>query len=525
MATMASATALVAAVNAAAAAAASKPPSLPSDVMSGVLDYSALNGPSSVAAVAAAAVSSTKSSKFGSGNGNAGFDMGRHPISTHTNNSLSGYGGRLQFFKGKRSQQPMKNSNFYNNCLFFEDGKFILELARAKDGDKAGWVSVPRKAFRTPSAATSATVTPTSAVTTTYPKNENSTSLSCEYTSILYIHTYEINLIYDYLHTVSDDNSSIQSSPWQRDQPWKQTRPRRGISKELSLYYQRPRHNVLNSRARKAAMRKRRRPYEVSLGSEDPKSIFERIPTTPTENADETLKATDSSLIDSKSPERQQEQQSQQSDEIKDEAKLEAAIKKDVDVTDIKTESESEPKTNLDDCKDIDVDGIKTEANVEKMNTSEDEDAMSVTVDDANQSTTTTPTTTTTNSGLVNGNANELNGDSKTHISKCEAPAGDEVNTRSRSTTRTTATTEIRLKKHKPRAKLNSIIQKLIDGVPARLEQLSKTPAAPTVAAAAAMERNSSSGGGAIGSLSHSLAHKVGVGVTEYTKIILYICC
>lgn len=100
MATMASATALVAAVNAAAAAA-SKPPS---DVMSGVLDYSALNGPSSVAAVAAA-VSSTKSSKFGSGNGNVGFDMGRHPISTHTNNSLSGYGGRLQFFKGKRTQQ------------------------------------------------------------------------------------------------------------------------------------------------------------------------------------------------------------------------------------------------------------------------------------------------------------------------------------------------------------------------------------------------------------------------------------
>lgn len=264
-------------------------------------------------------------------------------------------------------------------------------------------------------------------------------------------------------------------------------------------------------------MRKRRRPYEVSLGSEDPKSIFERLSTPPAENADETLKATDSSLIDSKSPERKQEQQSQQSDEIKDEVKSEAAIKKEVDVTDIKTEPESEPKTNLDDCKDIDVDGIKTEANVEKMNTSEDEDAMSVTVDDANQST----TTTTTNSGLVNGNANELNGDSKTNIIKCEAPIGDEGNTRSTSTSTTTATTtittEIRLKKHKPRAKLNSIIQKLINGVPARLEQLSKIPAAPTVtAAAAAVERNSSSGGGAIGSLSHSLAHKVGVGVTDH---------
>lgn len=264
-------------------------------------------------------------------------------------------------------------------------------------------------------------------------------------------------------------------------------------------------------------MRKRRRPYEVSLGSEDPKSIFERLSTLPAENADETLKATDSSLIDSKSPERKQEQQSQQSDEIKDEVKSEAAIKKEVDVTDIKTEPESEPKTNLDDCKDIDVDGIKTEANVEKMNTSEDEDAMSVTVDDANQST----TTTTANSGLVNGNANELNGDSKTNIIKCEAPIGDEGNSRSTSTSTTTATTtittEIRLKKHKPRAKLNSIIQKLINGVPARLEQLSKIPAAPTVTAAAvAVDRNSSSGGGAIGSLSHSLAHKVGIGVSDH---------
>lgn len=289
---------------------------------------------------------------------------------------------------------------------------------------------------------------------------------------------------------VSDDNSSIQSSPWQRDQPWKQTRPRRGISKELSLYYQRPRHNVLNSRARQAALRKRRRPYEPSLGIEDSKSIFERLPTQ--ENGDETLKAVDS--LESKTPEKQE----QQSDEIKDEDKSEP-IKK--DVTEIKAETESEPKTNLDDCKDIDVEGIKTEANVEKMNTSEDEDAMSVTVEDANQS------TTATNSGLlINGNANELNGDSKAHI-KCEA--GGAVNTTSTSTTTTTTMTmtEIRLKKQKPRAKLNSIIHKL--------RQLSKTPAAGVsmVTTTTAAERNSSSGGGAIGSLSHSLAHKVGVSI------------
>lgn len=65
-------------------------PKAPADVMAGVLDYSALNSPNA-----------TKSSKFvGTGNGSSSFDMGRHPISMHSNNSMSGYGGRLQFFKG-----------------------------------------------------------------------------------------------------------------------------------------------------------------------------------------------------------------------------------------------------------------------------------------------------------------------------------------------------------------------------------------------------------------------------------------
>ncbi|XP_030573607.1 protein hairless [Drosophila novamexicana] len=421
----ASATALLAAAAGVAA------PKATADVMAGVLDYSALNGPSATA---------TKSSKFGgTGNGSSSFDMGRHPISTHSNNSMSGYGGRLQFFK---------------------DGKFILELARAKDGDKNGWVSVPRKPFRTPSAATSATVTPTSAVTTTYPKNENSTSLS-----------------------FSDDNSSIQSSPWQRDQPWKQTRPRRGISKELSLFYQRPRYNVLSQSARQAAMRKRRRPYEQTLASEDHHSIFERVSTH--ENGDETLKAIEA---DAKAAEKQP-------DEIKA-----VAIKE--ELNEDKTESESKPCSNA--SNDSNIDAVKAEATMEKMNTSEDEDAMSVTVDDV---------TAPTSDSLVNGSASELNGDLKAHT-KCEA--GSEIDTRTSAaaaSTSTMKTTDIRLKKQKPRAKLNSIIQKLIDGVPARLEQLSKTPATAATASAMAStaERSSSnsSGGGAIGSLSHSLAHKV----------------
>jgi len=98
------------------------------------------------------------------------------------------------------------------------------------------------------------------------------------------------------------------------------------------------------------------------------------------------------------------------------------------------------------------------EETVEKMNTSEDEEAMTAPLRSANP---------------VNG---EINGDLKTRTGK---------------------------PKPKPRAKLSSIIQKLIDGVPARLEQLSKAPAVSATSTASA-ER-----GGAIGSLGHSLTHKV----------------
>ncbi|XP_053669288.1 protein hairless-like [Anopheles marshallii] len=121
---------------------------------------------------------------------------------------------------------------------FFKDGKFILELARAREGEKTSWISVPRKTFWPP------TVSSTSA---NFHKHESSTSLS-----------------------FSDDNSSIQSSPWQRDHCWKQSNPRPNISKELSLYYFRP----LKARGRPSQdtrlrwRRKRRRPYEPNLPPE-----------------------------------------------------------------------------------------------------------------------------------------------------------------------------------------------------------------------------------------------------------------
>ncbi|XP_050079470.1 mucin-19 [Anopheles maculipalpis] len=122
---------------------------------------------------------------------------------------------------------------------FFKDGKFILELARAREGEKTSWISVPRKTYWPP------TVSSTSA---NFHKHESSTSLS-----------------------FSDDNSSIQSSPWQRDHCWKQSNPRSNISKELSLYYFRPlkaRVKPPSEDTRLRWRRKRRRPYDSSLPPE-----------------------------------------------------------------------------------------------------------------------------------------------------------------------------------------------------------------------------------------------------------------
>ncbi|KAJ2953430.1 hypothetical protein O0L34_g1017 [Tuta absoluta] len=115
---------------------------------------------------------------------------------------------------------------------FFKDGKFILELVRGcgREGERSGWVSVPRKTFWPPAAAPP---------TPPHPPHA-SASLS-----------------------VSDDNSSIQSSPWQRDHCWKQAAPRRNLSKELAMYYCRP-ATLLTPVIAAASRAKRRRPYDTS---------------------------------------------------------------------------------------------------------------------------------------------------------------------------------------------------------------------------------------------------------------------
>ncbi|KAF5292353.1 hypothetical protein FQA39_LY03387 [Lamprigera yunnana] len=121
---------------------------------------------------------------------NGNTDGGAVPPKEECSNNAYNQGGRLKFFK---------------------DGKFILELERARDGERVSWVSVPRKTYWPPQGI--------AAPTPAY-RQESNTSLS-----------------------VSDDNSSIQSSPWQRDHSWKQTTPRRNLSKEMTFFYYRHRKN------------------------------------------------------------------------------------------------------------------------------------------------------------------------------------------------------------------------------------------------------------------------------------------
>ncbi|XP_046402571.1 protein hairless [Ischnura elegans] len=117
---------------------------------------------------------------------------------------------------------------------FYKDGKFILELSHRKDGERTSWVPVPKKTCWPPLSSASST---TMAVPGSTPRQESSASLS-----------------------VSDDNSSVQSSPWQRDHGWKQGTPRHGISKEMS-FIMKPlkRSGQLKKLRRSHPVRKRRR--------------------------------------------------------------------------------------------------------------------------------------------------------------------------------------------------------------------------------------------------------------------------
>nr|CAD7401556.1 unnamed protein product [Timema poppensis] len=122
------------------------------------------------------------------------------------------------------------NSVAAGRLKFFKDGKFILELSHRKEGDRTSWapVSVSKRTCWPP--------VPSTIVGT--PRQESSTSLS-----------------------VSDDNSSVQSSPWQRDHSWKQSVPRRGVGTEMT-FYMRPSRHAMHVRNLPSLRRKRRCPHD-----------------------------------------------------------------------------------------------------------------------------------------------------------------------------------------------------------------------------------------------------------------------
>uniref|UniRef100_A0A8D8VKE7 Protein hairless n=1 Tax=Cacopsylla melanoneura TaxID=428564 RepID=A0A8D8VKE7_9HEMI len=135
----------------------------------------------------------------------------------------SGTGGHPHHNNSEDSD-PGATSPGGGRLKFFKDGKFILELSHRKEGEKTCWIPVPKKTYW-PAVGT--------------PRQETSTSLS-----------------------VSDDNSSVQSSPWQRDHCWKQSSPRKNICTELQFYLHFPHKSRYYSFCSKSVRRKCRRPID-----------------------------------------------------------------------------------------------------------------------------------------------------------------------------------------------------------------------------------------------------------------------
>ncbi|KAL0269655.1 UNVERIFIED_CONTAM: hypothetical protein PYX00_007310 [Menopon gallinae] len=135
----------------------------------------------------------------------------RSPSNEFSDQGYASSGGRLKFFK---------------------DGKFILELSHRRDGEKMSWIPVPKKTYWSQ---------PVASTVTSSVKQESTTSLS-----------------------VSDDNSSAQLSPWQRDHCWKQTSPRKATSHEMTfLMIPLPRAFHIRKTNSLTIKRKRRRPFEL----------------------------------------------------------------------------------------------------------------------------------------------------------------------------------------------------------------------------------------------------------------------
>lgn len=138
------------------------------------------------------------------------------------------------------------------------------------------------------------------------------------------------------LISVSDDNSSIQSSPWQRDQSWKQPTPRRNISKELCLYYARPTAIVLHAKCLRISKLKSRRPHDTRFSAnqrvEYAKRTISKTSTVEVMEATKTEEKTNIDTVDSEEP--SVELNGKIKEESVDEKSLTTRIKADVQNSD-----------------------------------------------------------------------------------------------------------------------------------------------------------------------------------------------
>ncbi|CAB3383182.1 Hypothetical predicted protein [Cloeon dipterum] len=144
---------------------------------------------------------------------------------------------------GAFSQKSVTQTDAGGRLRFFKDGKLIIELSH-HEGERASWVPVPKKTYWPPRGKCSSLAPVTVAGSS---RQECSTSLS-----------------------VSDDNSSVQSSPWQRDHCWKQSHPRKDAGRFL-VFLMRSDDSVKLVRWRNALAlkRMRRRPFEIIVLKED----------------------------------------------------------------------------------------------------------------------------------------------------------------------------------------------------------------------------------------------------------------
>lgn len=170
-----------------------------------------------------------------------------------------------------------------------------------------------------------------------------------------------------HIHLVSDDNSSIQSSPWQRDHNWKQTTPRKCSSKDLNFFYYRPIELILSKDSQAISKRIQRQPYSKHF---DEKSI-------------KYAKRSKSNLIESKVKKQDDDSQSVSKDLVESSKTLENQNENSVEVDTVDSstngDTESKPKHTNNDAHDEEDNKMEykndIEANATNSTNQKDENA------------------------------------------------------------------------------------------------------------------------------------------------------